>query len=38
MKSLPDKPAYFSDGTHLSPKGHKFVALKVLEYLASTQK
>ena len=34
MKSLPDKPSYFIDGVHLSDKGHNFVALKTLEYLA----
>ena len=36
MKTLPDKPSYFIDGAHLSDKGHNFVALKTLEYLAKT--
>ena len=36
MKTLPDKPSYFIDGVHLSDKGHNFVALKTLEYLAAT--
>ena len=38
MKVLPGKPAYFIDGAHLSRKGHDFVALKTLEYLADHQK
>ena len=38
MKSLPGKPSYFVDGAHLSGKGHDFVALKTLEYLAAHQK
>ena len=38
MKVLPGKPAYFIDGAHLSRKGHDFVALKTLEYLAAHQK
>ena len=38
MKVLPGKPSYFVDGVHLSRKGHDFVALKTLEYLAAHQK
>ena len=38
MKILSGKPLYFTDGVHLSVKGHDFVALKTLEYLAAHQK
>jgi len=38
MKALPDKPSYFSDGAHLSRKGHDFVALMTLKYLAENPK
>ena len=36
MKKLSGKPSYFIDGVHFSRKGHDFLALKTLEYLAST--
>lgn len=32
MRELADKPSYFVDGVHLSPKGHEFVASKELLY------
>lgn len=38
MKKLSGKPSYFIDGAHLSRKGHDFVALRTLEYLAENPK
>lgn len=37
MKKVADKPTLFSDGTHLNQKGHDFVALETLKYLAKNQ-
>jgi len=39
MKARPDKASLLlGDGVHLSDKGHDFVALRTLEYLAAHQK
>ena len=39
MKALKNKPALLkaTDGVHLSPAGHDYVALKTLEYLSKNQ-
>ena len=39
MKARPDKASLLlADGVHLSDKGHDFVALETLKYLAAHQK
>ena len=38
MKALADKNDLFLDGAHLNDKGHDFVALETLKYLAEHQK